>query len=170
MNINFDIKTRDLDAGVVAEYLATFLHSSGFCTREEFHEYNVAFMETLVNSIEHGNLGLHSDIKEDNFDGFERFEELRTSRLKDPEYGDRLVRIAFQYNQNLFSLTISDEGPGFDWRYFMERANSSSQINESAHGRGFMLIMHIIDEVYFNESGNSITLVKKRTEPGLKRQ
>jgi len=35
-------------------------------------------------------------------------------------------------------------------------------LNTQASGRGFMIIYHIIDEVYFNEKGNSITLVKSR--------
>lgn len=162
LSLNLEIPSRELDASAIANHLARMILNSGFCNKEEFHQYYVAFMESLINSLEHGNLELVSAVKGSEFDKIIRFEELRAERLQDPRYGNRLVRIAFLMNPQRFSLTISDEGPGFDWRQFTKGSPRSQQLNTKAYGRGFMLIRHIIDEVYFNESGNSITLVKAK--------
>lgn len=166
MNINFDIPTELVDAGVVADYLARFLLNSGFCTKEDYHQFYVAFMETLINAIEHGNLELPSSIKGkgDDFLRITQFEEEREKRLHNSPYKDRILRVAFLFNQKRFSLTITDQGPGFDWKSYVNDGNALNQINTKPYGRGFMLIQHIIDEVYFNESGNSITLVKSGTK------
>ena len=157
MNIDFEVETKELDAGVLSNYLAKFLLNSGFCSKEEYHQYYVAFMETLINSIEHGNLELHSSLKGDTFEQIAQFEELRTARLEDPKYSDRKIKVTFMFNPKCFSLTISDEGPGFNWK---KQFGDKDEINTESYGRGFVLIKHVIDEVYFNDSGNSITLVK----------
>ncbi len=166
MRINLDFPTAELDAGVVADYLARFLLNAGFCSKPMFHQFHVAFMETILNAVEHGNLELPSSIKDKDYDFAKvgEFEELRSKRLQDPHYGQRMIRIGFQYSPKMFSLNITDEGPGFDWHKYVSENNQFDGINTAPYGRGFMLILHIIDEVYFNESGNSITLVKSRPE------
>lgn len=166
MSIKFDIPTGQLDAGVVAEYLAGFLLNTGFCEKDEFHQFYVAFTETLLNAVEHGNLELSSSLKEGDFEKIKAFEELRASRLNEPYYANRKVLITFLYNQNCFSLTITDEGAGFNWKPYVTDTNQIFQASARPYGRGFMLIHHIIDEVYFNEKGNSITLVKSKSFRG----
>lgn len=162
MSVKFDIPTYRLDASVAAEYLAGFLLNAGFCNEEEFHQFYVAFTESLINAVEHGNLELSSSIKGGDFEKIRMFEELRASRLKDPYYANRKVLITFLYNQDCFSLTITDQGGGFNWHDYVTDKNQFSHTAAKPYGRGFMLIHYIIDEVYFNESGNSITLVKSK--------
>ncbi len=162
MNVNFDIPTKDLDAAVFAAYMSKFLYTCGFCDKDGYHQFYLAFMETLINALEHGNLELPSSIKENDFEKIALFEEMRGERINDPHYGNRLVKIAFRYNPTRFSLTIVDEGPGFEWRKYLSDTHQMRQPLTAAYGRGFMLIHHIIDEVYFNERGNSITLVKTK--------
>ena len=124
----------------------------------------MAFTETLINAVEHGNLELSSSLKGGDFEKIKRFEELRAERLKNPFYGNRKVIITFLYNQDCFSLTITDEGAGFSWKQYITDKNQIFHASSKPYGRGFMLIHHIIDEVYFNDSGNSITLVKSKPE------
>lgn len=162
MSVKFDVPTHRLDASMVAEYLASFLLNAGFCNEEEFHQFYVAFTESLINAVEHGNLELSSSIKEGDFEKIRMFEELRASRLKDPYYANRKVLITFLYNQDCFSLTITDQGSGFDWHAYVTDKNQFYHTTAKPYGRGFMLIHYIVDEVYFNEMGNSITLVKSK--------
>ena len=162
-SIKFDIPTNQLDASMAGEHFARFLLNTGFCKADEFHQFYVAFTETLINAVEHGNLELSSSIKEDDFEKIKLFEELRSSRLKDPHYGKRRVSITFLYNQDCFSLTVTDQGKGFNWREYVTDKNQFFHVSAKPYGRGFMLIHHVIDEVYFNEAGNSITLVKSKS-------
>jgi FixJ family two-component response regulator len=163
MSIKFDVPTNQLDATVVAEYLARFLMNAGFCNEDEFHQFYVAFTETLINAIEHGSLEIPSLVKGEDFERIKAFEELRETRLKDSKYGNRKVYITFLYNQDCFSLTITDQGAGFNWKKYVTDKNQFYKISAEPYGRGFMLIHHIVDEVYFNEAGNSITLVKSKS-------
>jgi CheY-like chemotaxis protein/anti-sigma regulatory factor (Ser/Thr protein kinase) len=164
MSIKFDVPTNRLDANVVAEYLARFLVNTGFCNEDEFHQFYVAFTETVINAIEHGNLELSSLVKGEDFEKIKAFEELREARLENPKYGNRKVSITFLYNQDCFSLTITDQGAGFNWKKYVTDKNQFYHISAEPYGRGFMLIHHTIDEVYFNEAGNSITLVKSKSQ------
>ena len=162
MNINLEIPTWQLDAGVVSDYLAKFLLNAGFCDQQDINQYNVAFRETLINCVEHGNLELASKDKGNDFEKFAMFEEERERRMGQDQYRNRLVKIAFLFSPNRFSLTVSDEGKGFNWRDYTRSGNRFLGLNTQSSGRGFIIIYHIIDEVYFNEKGNSITLVKSK--------
>jgi len=55
---------------------------------------------------------------------------------------------------------IADEGPGFDPKSLPDPRDSESL--ESVSGRGVMLMRLFMDEVTYNESGNSVTLVKRK--------
>ena len=165
LSISYSIPTAELDAGVIADYLARFLLNAHFCSKEEYHQFYVAFMETLINAIEHGNLELPSSIKGTDFAQFAQFEELRETRMADPHFNTRKVNISFMYSPQRFSLTITDEGKGFDWKSFAIHDGPPDMLNTQSHGRGFMLIHHIIDEVFFNEAGNSITLIRSKIRP-----
>ncbi len=161
IKLNFEYPTNQIDPGIIANHLASMLLKAGFCAESEYNQYYLAFTETLVNAIEHGNLELSSNMKGSDFEKIAQFEQLREERLKDPRYGERKVFIAFEFNPELFSLNITDEGPGFDWRKYVS-TNKVHALNLKAHGRGFVFIRNVMDEVYFNEKGNSITLIKHR--------
>lgn len=159
MTADFSVPTREADPGVISHFIAKFLLHSGFCHHDEYNQWHVAIMETVINAIEHGNLELPSVIKGDDFEKIMRFEALRESRLRDPEFGNRLIKIRMDYNKQCFSLTIADEGPGFDWKKYLQ-AMQDDEVSTKPYGRGFMLIRHVIDQIDFNMKGNSITLVK----------
>ncbi len=159
IKMDFEFPTRELDAGVLADYLARLLLKTRFCSENEVNQFYLVFLETIVNAIEHGNLELASTIKGDDFDRFLKFEQLREERLKDPAYGDRKVYIQMELSPRMFTLTIRDEGPGFDWQAVLEKA-AMETINLESHGRGFVFIQSVMDEMLFNDKGNSITLVK----------
>lgn len=159
-NIHLAIPTRDAEPGVLADYFSKILLNSGFCDENEFNQYNLAFTEAFINALEHGNLELSSSIKGDDFGMISMFEELREQRMEDPAYGERTVSVSFEFRPEVFTLNITDEGPGFDWQQYVTRDHQFKEINTESHGRGFLIIRHIVDEVYFNKMGNSITLVK----------
>lgn len=160
--VHFRFTTRDLNPGIISKEFAGILNKMQFAPEEEIIQYELAFTETIINSIEHGNLELPSSIKSNNLLEMVEFEELREKRLKDRRYADRTVTITFEVNRELFSFTCQDEGKGFEWRKYLNADHKLSDINSKPHGRGFMMIRHIIDEVYFNKQGNIITLVKYR--------
>ncbi|WP_184414887.1 ATP-binding response regulator [Rhodocyclus tenuis] len=109
--------------------------------------------ELLINSIEHGNLGIsYARKKELMLQGRWREEIERRSAL--PENGHKRVRIRLRRTADGAYIQISDEGPGFDWRQYLEfdtrRANDPN-------GRGIAVArMTSFDSLDYLGGGNVV--------------
>lgn len=115
--------------------------------------------EAVRNGFEHGNLGLSSEEKgalceAGEFDAEVSKRELQTS------FRDRPLRVGFSISRSSFECTIEDVGSGFDWR---KNFSDESQTTTSTklHGRGIHLMRSFYDELFYNESGNFLTLRKR---------
>ena len=75
-------------------------------------------------------------------------------------YTTRNVRLEMELSQEQVKYVIQDEGNGFDWSQ-MPKSFEDHEILAN-HGRGLLLIQAFMDDVYFNDKGNCITLIKKR--------
>jgi serine/threonine-protein kinase RsbW len=68
------------------------------------------------------------------------------------------VKIDFRLEGDQAKIVIADEGPGFQPGTVPDP--TAPEYLEREHGRGLMLIHSYMDEVYFNDKGNQITLIK----------
>jgi serine/threonine-protein kinase RsbW len=91
---------------------------------------HLALDEALSNAIRHGNDG----------------DESKRITI-DCSIGDDAIR-----------LSISDQGHGFDHRRVPDP--TQEQNLRRAHGRGLFLMKAYMDQVYFNNEGNCVILVK----------
>ncbi len=91
----------------------------------------IALDEAFVNAVKHGN-------------------------RSDPH---KLVRITADLSSKEARFTIEDEGEGFDVKAIPDPLDPSNLFKTS--GRGVLLIYNIMDEVAYNERGNSLTMVKR---------
>lgn len=162
LKLSFEFITSELDPGVVAKELSSLLQRIHFTEEDEIRKYELAFTETLVNAIEHGNLQLSSAIINNNALQITEYDELKEKRLNTPQYANKKIIVLFECTDELFSFTVIDEGEGFNWQKFIDEKHKITRLNTDAHGRGFNIIKYIIDEVHFNEKGNMITLIKNR--------
>ena len=94
----------------------------------------VALDEAFVNAIKHGN----------KFDA------------------RKLVRITADVTQAEARFTIEDEGEGFDVNSIPDPLDPVNLFKTS--GRGVLFIYNIMDEVKYNERGNRLTMIKKRSD------
>ena len=67
------------------------------------------------------------------------------------------VHVEISILETTVIATITDEGPGFDPSLVPDPTLAANL--EKPGGRGLFLIRSLMDEVYYNERGNSITLV-----------
>ncbi|MDG3005930.1 response regulator [Paludisphaera mucosa] len=133
----------------------------GLCGRAELIRLAVALREAIVNAIDHGNLELDSELRQDD----ERvYHSLGRERREQSPYRERRVRIDVGLTRSEATFTIRDEGPGFDPSTLPDPSDPANLCRIG--GRGVMLIRTLMDEVRFNEKGNEITLVKHRRAPG----
>ena len=72
----------------------------------------------------------------------------------------RRVTITSRVTPDQVRYTVCDQGPGFDPSLLPDPLDPENLLR--AHGRGLMLIRSFMDEVAHNESGNEITMVKRR--------
>jgi CheY-like chemotaxis protein/anti-sigma regulatory factor (Ser/Thr protein kinase) len=118
---------------------------------------SVALQEALVNAIQHGNLEVSSNLRETDEPHYYRLIE---SRRKEKPYRTRRVYVVAKESPAEAAYVVRDEGPGFDPQTLPDPTDPCNL--ERCSGRGLLLIRTFMDEVYHNESGNQITLIKRR--------
>lgn len=94
----------------------------------------VALDEAFVNAVKHGN----------------KFN------------AEKLVRITAEVSKEEARFTIEDEGEGFDVNEIPDPRNPENLFKTS--GRGVLFIYNIMDEVKYNERGNRLTMVKRKSD------
>lgn len=67
---------------------------------------------------------------------------------------DASVQISWQCTSEGFCFTVTEEGPGVPEQL---RKQDGDILSLEEHGRGLLLMRTILDEVRFNQKGNSIT-------------
>ncbi|HXG11953.1 MAG TPA: ATP-binding protein [Gemmataceae bacterium] len=91
----------------------------------------LAVEEALINAIKHGN-------------------------QMDPR---KKVHITYRLLPDRFDIRITDEGPGFDPAEVPDPTTPENL--ERPCGRGLMLMRHYMNEVVFNERGNSVHMSRR---------
>lgn len=147
----FQLRTPQ-DVECITPYLANFFPNAERVTG--------GIMELLINAIEHGNLGIGYDLKTTlNYEG--NLAQEIEHRLQLPENINKFVHILYECKGDSFSLTVQDEGNGFDWQQYMkidpERATHS-------HGRGIAIanIIHF-DNIQYLGNGNTVVATVNRS-------
>ena len=69
----------------------------------------------------------------------------------------KLVRIMLENTKEGLWIRITDEGPGFDYKKYVELGKS--EINFGSEKNGIVLIKALTDEVKFQNNGNTIEML-----------
>jgi CheY-like chemotaxis protein/anti-sigma regulatory factor (Ser/Thr protein kinase) len=138
-------------------HLQDDLKQLDLCDDRDLVRVGTALHEALVNAIEHGNLELSSQLREATDGSYARLAEQRCATSP---YQDRRVRISVRQTRSRATYVIRDEGPGFDPSSLPDPTDPANL--EKLSGRGLMLIRTFMDEVIFNDTGNQITMTKRR--------
>ena len=67
------------------------------------------------------------------------------------------------YFENGVQIAIRDEGKGFDPGSLPDPTDPENLIKAS--GRGLLLMRAFMDDVFHNETGNEVTLIKRQSTP-----
>jgi CheY-like chemotaxis protein/anti-sigma regulatory factor (Ser/Thr protein kinase) len=146
--------------GSLRALLQETLAGVGLVDGTDHFRVGIALEEALVNAMDHGNLELSSELRQ-NDDG--SYARLATARAGQPPYRDRRIHVTVRFSPAEAVYVIRDEGPGFDPAGLPDPTDPANL--EKASGRGLMLIRTFMDEVTHNPTGNQITLVKRRQRP-----
>jgi serine/threonine-protein kinase RsbW len=69
---------------------------------------------------------------------------------------DKIVKIEFNADGNIFDVTVRDEGDGFEFNNIPDPTDPANI--ENLHGRGVFLMRSLADRIEFNDSGNEVRM------------
>lgn len=112
--------------------------------------------ELYSNALEHGLLGLHSELKETP-QGFAEYYKQRRDRLENLQQG--FIRFELDYKcddaDNKLRLRVVDSGKGFDYK-----SHSYGHLELAEYsGRGLHLINSLCNSVKYSEKGNQVEVI-----------
>jgi CheY-like chemotaxis protein len=109
--------------------------------------------ELFSNALEHGVLGLSSELK-NSAEGFSEYYRLRSDALK--VLSDAFVKFEFDLRPTAdggkLTITVEDSGEGFDYSHI----SPDSDKNIAYCGRGIPLIYSLCDSLTYLEKGNKV--------------
>lgn len=113
--------------------------------------------ELYSNALEHGVLGLQSEVKS-SYQGFSTYYEQRAERLEALEEGFVRFDIAYRYveDKSHLSVLVSDSGEGFDLRR-LDKPVGAAQYS----GRGLSLVRALCHSVEYLGKGNQVKILFK---------
>jgi len=117
----------------------------------------VALREALLNAMYHGNLEVDSALLEQSE---KAYRALLAERAQQSPYRERRVHFLVKESPAEVVFVIRDEGPGFDPTRLADPTDPANLCKP--FGRGLLLIRTFMDEVLHNQTGNQITLIKRR--------
>jgi diguanylate cyclase (GGDEF)-like protein/PAS domain S-box-containing protein len=124
----------------------------------ELMRITIALDEALRNALFHGNLDVSSELRERDD---RQFVELARQRALQNTYKKRRIRFLVAHESDLSRFVIRDDGRGFDTSRVHRPIEPEDLLRPS--GRGLLLMKSFMDSVTFNQAGNEVTLVKRRT-------
>jgi CheY-like chemotaxis protein len=142
--LSFTLRTLEECQEVIAQILAWV---------PELPDIALGLNELIINAIEHGNLEIsYAEKSRLNEEG--RWLDEINSRLANPQYKDRIVKVTCLKADGKLCVRIEDQGQGFDWEPYLE-INPERAFD--SHGRGIaMAKMLSFEEVEYIGCGNQV--------------
>ncbi len=162
MDLRFELNNDTSLVSPLVRYLEDHIGSLRLCDEHELVRIGVALHESLSNAINHGNLELDSELRQEDESIYYELAEAR--KLMWP-YCDRKVQFFASLNGERVKFVIRDEEPGFNYQKVLDPTETETL--DRVGGRGLLLIRSFMDEVSYNRCGNEITL-QKFTSAGRK--
>lgn len=140
-----------------ASHVAKHLVSEAIGAFDPSREFSIylGLYELIVNAIEHGNLEIsYEDRRGVLREKAGRLSEFLSTRQSDPEFAQRRVTIEYHSDSTGCEWLIKDDGPGFDWRAYLESIADTYPTH--AEQRGILLNQMRFDELEYIGAGNIV--------------
>ncbi|MBN2532304.1 MAG: response regulator [Spirochaetales bacterium] len=135
------------------------IHLKNLFPESDIINLKIGIEEMITNAIEHGNLRITFDEKSDALTKG-RLGKLIRERMKENNNGEKKVYVQSKLSSTELEIVIIDEGEGFNWRTLPDPEDDNFL---NYHGRGIFLTRIFYDQVLFNEEGNQVTIIKRKS-------
>lgn len=160
MGCQFVLENDAMLISAMVKYARGLVRRTGLCDETNSIRTCVALEEALNNAMFHGNLEIDSQIREgDRL----TYRGLIEERRRTEPYCSRRIHVEIRVTPTHGEFVIRDEGRGFDPKQLPDPTDPLNL--EKPTGRGLLLMRTFMDDVVFNECGNQVTLVKRRSSP-----
>lgn len=147
--------------GPLVDLLQRMASGMELCDEVERVRLGMALEHALQNALYHGNLELSQQQFEDGNEFEVAGEPSEIEKLcSQSPYKDRKIHVSATMTPQEARFVIRDEGSGFDTSKLP--APDDPHVLEQEGGRGLVLIRSFMNDVTFNDTGNEITMVKRR--------
>ncbi len=145
------------------ELFQQIVHGMGLCDDTDHFRVGMALKEALLNALYRGNLelsfeqtqgGCHETLDESQLPTVEELQQ-------HSEFTERRIHVTVHIDPQQATFVVCDDGPGFDTSSLPGKGDLGSL--DALSGRGIVLMRAFMDEVTYNEQGNEVTLIKRRT-------
>ncbi|MBF0289694.1 MAG: response regulator [SAR324 cluster bacterium] len=109
--------------------------------------------EALTNAVMHGSLEIPTSLSYSSSE----YKKLLKEREAAPEFSNRKIYICGRFSEKSFECVITDEGPGFEVGNLPGIDDPETLLSD---GKGLQIIRYYMDEVNWNDKGNSIKITK----------
>ena len=123
---------------------------------------SIAFEESLLNSLYHGNLEVSSELRDRDQSAYEDLAQKRATELP---YVGRQLFVEISLTQDAARFSVRDEGVGFDPATVPDPTDP--EFLDRPSGRGMLLMKSFMDELTYSENGKLVTMVKNASPPEL---
>ncbi|CAA7615212.1 ATP-binding protein [Magnetospirillum sp. UT-4] len=113
----------------------------------------LALGEAVGNAVIHGSLGISSDMRA-SLAEYQHFHSLLEDRLRDPHFAGRRVDVAASGGGGHLTVSVSDQGEGFD----IDSRLARSADREAKSGRGLGLIRQLAADVAGEDGGRTLVM------------
>ncbi|MCB1215969.1 response regulator [bacterium] len=149
----------------VINYVFSHLKARWMVNDENLHDVKVCMYEALTNAFEHGNLGIPGDEKSRLLEiSQQAWRDFLMERMNDPGNNDKQIEVNLQISDQRMSLRVRDQGGGFDFDNHFKDVEPELLFRSS--GRGLLLIRSLMDEMWFEDGGRALVMVKHRASTG----
>ena len=142
-----------LDIRFYTSFLINYLYSTNRINSDDRSALRMTLTELLTNALEHGNLHISYEEKTKWMETHGDIFSLITERAADPQYANKQITITYAIGKQKSTVSIQDEGDGFDWRKYIGKKNTD---DEALHGRGISLAAELVSKIAYNEKGNQV--------------
>jgi anti-sigma regulatory factor (Ser/Thr protein kinase) len=116
---------------------------------------SLALEEALANALHHGNL----EIDPNDADTAQRCRhDVALRRRSRQPYCNRRIRVLATIARRAAVFVVRDEGRGFDCSLLPDPTDDANL--DRCSGRGVFLMRNLMDQVFFNEIGNEVTMIR----------
>ncbi len=148
-----------MDLRFYTNFLVSYLYNTNRISNEDRAILQMTLMELLMNAVEHGNLNISYEEKNEWLKNGGDIFSLIKKRSSEPKYANRKIHISYLIKEAASAFRIEDDGDGFDWRNAVDNTD-----NLEENGRGISITKQFVQKLAYNEKGNQVTFSIKNSK------